>query len=568
MIPSLIVIVLLWMPLAAQGISQDRVVAFVPLTANSATFSSATSNSVLTNSSPSLYGNLPNLALATNVDAAWSNYLKLWSAHHQQPGNTTLRKFLDLSNDESPAKMIRGRAAPRWLGWQAASYHQIDTPHFQIFSRAEPQFTQSVAADVERFYWVWTQLFFPFWEGQRSVQSTFEAFTGDNVAEHLEGRPGLKSNRPRMRIVIFADSDEYQRTLARDEPAVAQSTGFYSDMRQTTFLYGGVGDDTTPTRHHELTHQMFREATFSRLGTRSPGEQSDFWLVEGIAGYMESLSFIDNLATVGGWNSERLQYARYRILVGGDSMPLSELRADGRIAAQRRSDLSRYYAHAITQTHFLLDGGVTGSRQWVFNTLADLYRIEVSFPLTANAPEDPRLVTQFLAVNDQTIVANAKILPPTKICLAGCEVSSEGLAAIPASTSLTWLDLSRMPSLKLTDIMRLCPEPNSLTTLSLEATRLEPESLAIWLGGATSLRELDLSSTAMDDHLIEPLSQMREIDTLWLTGSHVSDKIIDVLLSLSKLRSVDLQQCAVSDDAIARLRAARPDLQLNPLQIR
>ena len=113
-------------------------------------------------------------------------------------------------------------------------------------------------------------------------------------------------------------------------PGIERSTGYYNDQNQTIFLYVGDVDDAA-TRRHEMVHQLFREATRSSLRQdRMPAEQSGFWLIEGIAGYFESLKVGDRVATVGGWDASRLQFARYRTLALADVMPMEELERDGR----------------------------------------------------------------------------------------------------------------------------------------------------------------------------------------------------------------------------------------------
>ncbi len=541
----------------------DRSVVFFPL---ASTADSAPSDATT-------LGRLPNVGVVSGVDEAWSNYLRLWTRHHQSPQDSSVRSFLGIidtsANTVTPAI---GRTTVKFPVWRAGSYQKVDTPHFQILSRADAAFTQKVAEEAEQFYWIWTQMFFPFWESSLSLQRTMTGLSSEmDIAQQVRELATLKSSRPRMRVVIFRDANEYQSTLVRDEPGVAQSTGYYSDKWKTTFVFGGIDQanevDATATRHHEWTHQLFREATFSRLGNRSPGEAKDFWLVEGIAGYMESLAAFDQHATVGGWDSERLQYARYRILVGGDALLLSELRSEGRLAVQRRTDLSRWYAHAITQTHRLMDSEEPSSRQWLYGQLARLYEVNTSIAPAREPMEEQQQLRDFLVVDDEHLLANSRIQPPRKLCLAQCEVTSRGLESIPPSNRLSWLDLSRMKGFNMADVERLCADPKSLNSLSLEATAIEPDAISSLLLRATELAELDLSSTPADNSLATAIQAMNKLETLWLTGSRVGDEIMDGLISRTTLQTVDVQRTQVSEAGIERLRKARPQLRVNPLEV-
>ena len=131
-----------------------------------------------------------------------------------------------------------------------------------------------------------------------------------------------------------------------------------------------------------------------------PGEDSEFWLIEGIAGYFESLYVGNGYATVGGWDSPRLQFARYRFFAGGDRLPMSELRKDGRLTAQSRPDIARWYAHAIAQTHRLLDDGDCAKRRWVYGQLAEQYRIQTALKIDSSDAGDADSVLAFLSVDD------------------------------------------------------------------------------------------------------------------------------------------------------------------------
>ena len=322
----------------------------------------------------------PDQAFGQGASAGWTEYISLWKGHHANPADANIRRFLGLPlSGLVEAKTKRGRSAPRWLGWRAGSYDQIDTPHFTIYSRASAEQGRKVAEDLENCFWVWTQMFFPFWDGAAQVTAALNGLDETaNVGSFLANKRSRLTVRRKLRVVLFRDAAEYQQTLSRDVPGIERSTGFYSDPRQTTFLYGSEVDDAA-TRRHEMVHQLFRESTRSTLGRDMPGEDTGFWIVEGIAGYFESLSMQDGLATVGGWDSSRLQFARYRILVAGDTMPMDELTADGRMAAQQRADLARWYAHAIAQTHHLMDGGSHPVAKWSIKTLLPATRSRLRF---------------------------------------------------------------------------------------------------------------------------------------------------------------------------------------------
>lgn len=556
---SVVVLICLLLPLHGTLLSAaDRTTLFLPLSQDSSG-SDLAKNALF-----------PDAAFGGRASLGWQAYLQLWHAHHADPSNASIRRFLGLPLTKSfEASAKRGRTAPSWLRWRPGTFAQVETPHFTIYSRANEQSSKQVAEDLERCYWVWTQMFFPLWEANAQVNGAFRDWKpGQDIAEYLEGRSQRITVRRRLRVVLFRDADEYRKTLGPENPGIERSTGFYNDQRQTTFLYADETDDAA-TRRHEMVHQLFREATRSGLGRGMPGEASGFWLIEGIAGYFESLYLGDQVATVGGWDAPRMQFARYRVLVGGDVMPMAELEQDGWEAAQQRSDLARWYAHAILRTHQLMDGDKPGQRQWLYMQLAERYRIKTGDSMDAPPVDRNQLDQQlraFLAIDDQHLKDNPVTHGLSQLCLAGCDVTEQGIAGIPASPELRWLDLARLP-VGNTEVQRLAPNPETMEQLTLEVTRID-QNLVPWLKRARRLREVDLSWTRSDDSAIDALDEARGISTLWMTGTRLTDNSIASIVKMKQLESVDLQRTGVSESGIQRLKTIRPQLEINPLELR
>ncbi|MEM0926672.1 MAG: hypothetical protein AAGJ83_11585, partial [Planctomycetota bacterium] len=311
----------------------------------------------------------------------WTAYAQLWSEFHDDPSNPTLRQYLGLpigrgSDASLITKLSRGRSAPRWLGWPVGTYAHVETPHLQIFSHANREQTIKVAEDLERVFWVWSQIFFPLWDRRNQVSLHLNDFKdGSSITQLLNDRPARLRPRKKLRIVLFRDSDEYIETLRKDVPGIEASTGFYADERRTSFFFPSDDVDAEASQRHELIHQLFRESTLSGLDDRFPGETDRFWLVEGIAGYFESLVLAEGIATVGGWDSPRLQFARHRVFRRRQVVAFDSLANDGRRAVQTGGDLGTFYAFAIAYTHAVMDGPSSEARRWLMQTLAELYEV-------------------------------------------------------------------------------------------------------------------------------------------------------------------------------------------------
>ncbi|QDV60925.1 hypothetical protein [Crateriforma conspicua] len=500
---------------------------------------------------------------------AWEAYQQVCRAFQQEPDDPAIARFLGISRPTPSQLRDRGgRGAPSWLDWDRGTYRTYESTHFVIHSQADEASTRSIAIDLERTYWIWTQLFFPLWESRSQVARTFAGMTEPTVADvvqRLRDTQTTLNDSTRMRIVVFADRARYQRALAEAVPGIENSTGFYADGRRTTFLYVDPIDDAA-TRRHELTHQLFREATDSRLGRTMPGSRGDFWLVEGIAGYVESLQGSSQAATLGGWDSPRLQFARYRVLANVEYLDPESLWKQPVHEVQKRSDLATWYAHAILHTHWLMDPP-NDQFAWVLDRLAKLYAIRVPW---AKQPQvqPPRQsdLESFLRVDDSHLRRNPTDRAMKQLCLSRCEVTSDGLRSISPQVGLQWLDLSGV-FLTSDDLSLLDPNPTSLLQLNLENTAVDEAALP-WIGRAVGLTELDLSWTEIDDRLADHLMNHKALQTAWLTGSRVGDEVLRTLESIATLRSIDVQRTRVSDGVLQRFRAARPSVALNPLELR
>ena len=68
-------------------------------------------------------------------------------------------------------------------------------------------------------------------------------------------------------------------------PNIDISIGVYMDDMRTAYFYADKESDDR-TLYHEATHQLFHE---SRPVSPKAGQLANFWIIEGIAMYMESL---------------------------------------------------------------------------------------------------------------------------------------------------------------------------------------------------------------------------------------------------------------------------------------
>ena len=153
----------------------------------------------------------------------------------------------------------------------------------------------------------------------------------------LGGRRGGAVRRPAQAAVgpraasrgLLPRPRRLQRSLGASMPNL-ETSGIYRQGR-AYFFADKQNDDRT--LYHEATHQLFYE---SRPVVPDVGQKANFWIVEGIAMYMESLRQEDGFYVLGGFDDERMHAAQYRLLNDKFYVPLAEFTAYGRERLQDR----------------------------------------------------------------------------------------------------------------------------------------------------------------------------------------------------------------------------------------
>ena len=143
-------------------------------------------------------------------------------------------------------------------------------------------------------------------------------------------------------------------------------------------------------------------------------------------------------------------------------------------------------------------------------------------------------------MDDRTLLAFPTSRELRVLCLSGYEVTQASLQDLPHSSAMTWLDLASIPVGNET-IKKLIPQPAQLEQLTLEITKVN-DGLSDWISQARGLRELDMSWTPVGDDFLNSIQGCRELSVLWMTGTQLTDKSVDVLIQLQGLESLDVKE--------------------------
>lgn len=221
----------------------------------------------------------------------------------------------------------------------------VESEHYAIRTNHSREAGVELSERLETLYRVWQQLFIAFTTSGEELQAMFEG-------RGLGRRPGQR----RHQVWYYRDRADYVQSLQAVVPNVETSIGVYvaQDKLRRAFFFAGEGSDPQ-TLIHEATHQLFHE---SRPVAGDVGQRSNFWIVEGIAMFMESLRIEDGYYVLGGFDDARLKAARYRMLAPAPAerfhVPLAEFTSWGMEQVQLHPRVATVYSEAAGLTHFLV----------------------------------------------------------------------------------------------------------------------------------------------------------------------------------------------------------------------
>ncbi|MBN2022214.1 MAG: hypothetical protein JW809_05425 [Pirellulales bacterium] len=233
----------------------------------------------------------------------------------------------------------------------------IQTEHYTVRTNHGIEAGVALGVKLEQLYRVWNQLFLYYYANESQLASLFD------------GR-GRQPAPPRHHVVLFRDRDDYNQSLRPAISNIEISVGLYSDQTRRAYFFAGKDHDER-TLYHEATHQLFHESRPVALGV---GRQANFWIVEGIALYMESLHAEDGYHVLGGFDDVRMRAARYRLLHDRFFVPWEELTAYGLDRLQADPRIATLYSQMAGMTHFLVHGRDARYRDALVRYLAAVYQ--------------------------------------------------------------------------------------------------------------------------------------------------------------------------------------------------
>lgn len=415
--------------------------------------------------------------------------------------------------------------------WPARTYLMATTANFQIESNASEEQVRELAEKLERWHYVWRQLYFDYWANPKLAQ------------RWIAGDGSYSYSRRKFKIVFFASRQDYLSVLTPLVPGVEISNGYYSNPKNTSFFYDTEDPNDEATWKHELTHQLFRESIGSAENLKV-FENESVWLDEGAATYAESLIDFGDYVTLGGFEASRLQYSRIRLLLEGYYVPLGQLNQLGRLALQNRPDITPLYSQIAGQYSMLMNDQAGANEANLISVLHSMYRgrsikptkLEAKFG--ASFEELDKRYEKFLLVEAQQVVEHFSApLLRTVLSFAKSELNAECFNVFGQCHNLITLDVSgnRIGPQQI-EALKPC---SSLQQLILTQCRLEPGTLRA-LSGLPQMIELDFSGSSVTDQQLLELQGQTHLKKIILKSTHITPAGIAKLKQL--LPQVELVQ--------------------------
>lgn len=223
-------------------------------------------------------------------------------------------------------------------GWE------IRTEHFHVKTNHSLEQGVALASHVEKFHKYFMREFAAFFQTPQQMAKLFEsgAVVDDGELHDID---------------FFRTREEFVKAIIANCPVASEIQGFYYPPDRKAYFYhnpAAAPEAAMETLFHEVTHQLLAESSPQMVPV---GNDRDFWVVEGLACYLESFRILeDGTTSVGDVNHPRMQAARSQVVDDEQYEPLERFCLMGRLKFQQgqRPELQVRYAQATGLAHFFM----------------------------------------------------------------------------------------------------------------------------------------------------------------------------------------------------------------------
>ncbi len=243
---------------------------------------------------------------------------------------------------------------------------EVRTDHYLVRTNRSLEEGVALARSLETFY--------------RFLHSSFAGFfsTPEQIEKLFDGTSSVTGGRSRTLarphvVHFYHDREEYRRTLRPRISQIDITNGLYMQSDRIVYFFHDKPPDRDfprATLFHEATHQLLYE---SQSKQRPIARDANFWIVEGIACYMESFLPSQTGFRIGDPRYVRFHWARHRVLEEKYYLPLKTFASMGLRRFQTDPNIARNYSQASGLTHFLLHYDNGRYRDALIQHLSQIY---------------------------------------------------------------------------------------------------------------------------------------------------------------------------------------------------
>ena len=404
----------------------------------------------------------------------------------------------------------------------------VETEHYVVKTNHSLSAGVKLGRRLEWLYDVWQQLYVSY-------------YSSDEILRRRLREDAINTSpRRKYKLVVYRNRSEYVRDLKKYQPQLAKTLGIYLGRQRTAYFFANEDADDA-TLFHEATHQLFQENGPGRKNSSDDiGADDNFWILEGIALYMESLQLHGGYATLGGVDTDRLQFARHNLYCGGFYEPLGRLTELGREELQGHPQIGQIYSQSAGLTQFFMHARKGAYRSSLLQYLKRVYERRDRTETLAE------LTTLTYGELDQAYRTSLNVRDPD---LAGLRSLGSTKRLLLGRTQLT------------DDGVQWLRDAHQLQDLNLDGTAITDESLEV-IGRLTQLEELDISGTRISNHGLRYLQDLQRLRVLWLSRTLVTDPCIDHLQALQGLRELHVEDTELSPTTLQSLQQLLPSVKV------
>lgn len=170
----------------------------------------------------------------------------------------------------------------------------------------------------------------------------------------------------RHKVIFYQDKQEYELKLWGIDPSIARTNGYYFTLGKTAYFFSLEAK----ILFHEGTHQILEEHFFRE---KTPHFRNNFWIVEGIALFMQTLKVEDNHYRVGDVFADRLFSAKEYRFKHNHNLPIRKLMVMNRADIQSSAEIQQIYSQSATLTHWLMFAEEGRYRKCLFELIRRAY---------------------------------------------------------------------------------------------------------------------------------------------------------------------------------------------------